>query len=321
MALAVARSAAVRRAPRAAARRAAVPPAQLRWAAYARAEVAATPPRPVGWCSRTAFQWAAVATVEAVVPAARTAQAAAAAATVPSAAVLRARSKRAAVLAATDPTERLHRWLAPAPTYAGWRKVLWLVWDWVRTFVRGARLMLLFTPLLCAVPVAVALPGTAPAVFRLLARTLEAAGPTYIKLGQWASTRPDLFPESMFDALTALHDQIAPHSFAETERVMTEAFGRPYTEVFAALDYEPIGSGCIAQVYVGRLRPEFADGRTDLDVAVKVVHPGTEKNMRRDLRLMLFGARLLETLVPSVQWLGVVDVVERFAEVCAGPTK
>jgi len=312
MALAVARTAAVRRAPWAASRRSAVPPAQMRWAADARARVAATPPRPVVWFSKPAFQRAAVATVVAVVPALRTAQAAAA---VPSAAVLRARSKRAAVLAATDPTERLHRWLAPAPTYSGWRKALWLVWDWVRTFVRGARLMLLFTPLLCAVPVAVLLPGTAPSVFRLLARTLEAAGPTYIKLGQWASTRPDLFPESMCDALTALHDQIAPHTFSETERVMTEAFGRPYTEVFTALDYEPIGSGCIAQVYVGRLQPEFAGGRTDLDVAVKVVHPGTEKNMRRDLRLMLFGARLLETLVSSLRWLGLVDVVERFAEV------
>jgi hypothetical protein len=222
---------------------------------------------------------------------------------------------------ALSPTsQRLARWLAPEPTDAGWRQVGWLLWDWLRTWTRAARLLVLFVPLLCAAPAAWALPYLAPAVYRLLARTLELAGPTYIKLGQWASTRPDLFPDALCAALQTLHDQIAPHAFAATAAALDRALGRPYTEVFASVAPAPLGSGCIAQVHVGRLRAAYADGTTETDVAIKVVHPGTEKNMRRDLRLMLFGASMLEALFPSVRWLGAVDVVEHFAEVHAAAT-
>ena len=218
-------------------------------------------------------------------------------------------------LTPTTTKARLERWLAPEPTDAGWRQVLWLAWDWTRTWVRAGRLLVLFVPILCTAPLAVLVPRLAAPFFRLLATTLELAGPTYIKLGQWASTRPDLFPDDMCVALTTLHDQIAPHAFADTAAILSTALGRPWTEVFATVDAVPIGSGCIAQVHVGRLRPEYAGGDAETDVAIKVVHPGTEKNMRRDLRLMLFGAALLETLVPTIRWLGAVEVVERFAEV------
>lgn len=83
--------------------------------------------------------------------------------------------------------------------------------------------------------------------------TLESAGPAFIKLGQWASTRRDLFPDDFCATLSALHLNCHPHSWAETEQLMEANFGPNWQDTLDIEDHTPIGCGCVAQVYRGRL--------------------------------------------------------------------
>lgn len=88
---------------------------------------------------------------------------------------------------------------------------------------------------------------------------LQNAGPAFVKLGQWASTRRDLFPDNFCGTLSALHLRCHPHSWAETERLMEASFGPKWQETLCIVDHAPIGSGCVAQVYQGQLY-RYRDG-------------------------------------------------------------
>src|SRR3982751_3163613 len=96
-----------------------------------------------------------------------------------------------------------------------------------------------------------------------LARDLEALGPTFIKVGQLLSTRPDVLPPDYLEALARLQDQVEPFPFKEVRRIIAEDFGRPLSRVFKRFDAEPLAAASLAQVHRARL----ANGR---DVAVKV---------------------------------------------------
>ncbi|XP_010190659.1 PREDICTED: uncharacterized aarF domain-containing protein kinase 2, partial [Mesitornis unicolor] len=76
-----------------------------------------------------------------------------------------------------------------------------------------------------------------------------AAGPTCIKLGQWASTRRDLFSESFCDEFSKLHVEVSPHPWGHTDELLRKAFGEDWTSILQFQSHEPVGSGCVAQVY------------------------------------------------------------------------
>jgi aarF domain-containing kinase len=81
----------------------------------------------------------------------------------------------------------------------------------------------------------------------LVTSTLEMAGPTFVKLGQWASTRPDIFhPDSCF-ALSRLHHDVHHIPFDDAKRVVELAFNAKLSDIFSEFQREPIGSGCVAQ--------------------------------------------------------------------------
>lgn len=105
---------------------------------------------------------------------------------------------------------------------------------------------------------------------------LQISGPTLIKWGQWASTRIDIFSANLCRHLSALHSTARTHSWAETEAVLTENLGPDWPD-FLYLESDPVGSGCVAQVYAGTLSvPSAKGGRPDRrKVAVKIIHPGT----------------------------------------------
>eukprot|EP00929_Paragymnodinium_shiwhaense_P102726 TRINITY_DN6594_c0_g1_i2.p1 TRINITY_DN6594_c0_g1~~TRINITY_DN6594_c0_g1_i2.p1 ORF type:complete len:575 (-),score=87.52 TRINITY_DN6594_c0_g1_i2:90-1814(-) len=86
---------------------------------------------------------------------------------------------------------------------------------------------------------------------------LQRSGPVFVKLGQWAATRPDLVPEAWCKELEMLHDSTTPHSFEHTNRVLNASFPEPnkWSNSFL-LEPSAKGSGCIAQVYVGMLQQE-----------------------------------------------------------------
>jgi predicted unusual protein kinase regulating ubiquinone biosynthesis (AarF/ABC1/UbiB family) len=111
-----------------------------------------------------------------------------------------------------------------------------------------------------------------------LARTIPALGPTFVKIGQVFSARPDVVPEPYLSQLSTLTDRVPCVPFARIEAELVRAYGAPVDEVFEAFDREPLAAGSLGQVYRARHQ-----GR---DVVVKVLRPGVEAVVRHDVRFV-----------------------------------
>ena len=116
----------------------------------------------------------------------------------------------------------------------------------------------------------------APGLADELADDLERMGPTYVKLGQLLSTRPDLVPPAYIDALTRLQDRLEPFPAEDAERIVAEELGVRVSKAFLEFESEPLAAASLGQVHRARLR----DGRT---VAVKVQRPGVREQLVRDM--------------------------------------
>jgi len=114
---------------------------------------------------------------------------------------------------------------------------------------------------------------------RRLREAFERLGPTFGKLGQVLSTRPDLLPEEYLDELASLQSDVPPLTEAEVVAVMERELGVPWEDVFSAIDPEPLAAGTIGQVHRARL----ANGAR---VVVKVQRPGAAELVERDLELL-----------------------------------
>uniref|UniRef100_A0A8C3H1F0 AarF domain containing kinase 2 n=1 Tax=Corvus moneduloides TaxID=1196302 RepID=A0A8C3H1F0_CORMO len=119
----------------------------------------------------------------------------------------------------------------------------------LRLGVRACGLLLRFGPLLLLYPLSRLWPGMGARWLRLLRRAAEAAGPTCVKLGQWASTRRDLFSEAFCDEFSKLHVEVSPHPWGHTDELLRKAFGEDWMGILKFQSREPVGSGCVAQVY------------------------------------------------------------------------
>jgi ubiquinone biosynthesis protein len=114
---------------------------------------------------------------------------------------------------------------------------------------------------------------------RRLREALEKLGPTFGKLGQILSTRPDLISEEYVAELAALQSDVPPMSEGEVVAMMERELAVPWEDVFSAIDPEPLAAGTIAQVH----RARMADGHR---VVVKVQRPEAEELVRSDLALL-----------------------------------
>lgn len=108
---------------------------------------------------------------------------------------------------------------------------------------------------------------------------LEELGPTYVKIGQIASTRSDILPKEYCDAFEQLHADVTPMPFETVVECIEKAYGRPWDDVFVAIDPKPLGSASIAQVH----RAVLINGDV---VAVKVRRPGIVQQMSDDINIM-----------------------------------
>ncbi len=142
---------------------------------------------------------------------------------------------------------------------------------------------------------------------------LEELGPTYIKLGQLLSTRPDLIPAEFVTELIKLQDNVPPFDFSETEMIFLSQFGVGAEEFFASIDKEPVASASIAQVY--RARSKEGD-----ELAVKVQRPDIKKVIEVDLEIMLHLATLMERHIEEFALHRPVRIVEEFARVIENET-
>lgn len=135
-----------------------------------------------------------------------------------------------------------------------------------------------------------------------VAQLCEALGPTFIKVGQILSARPDLLPATMGPPLLRLQDQIAPFDSARIPGIIESAFGRPLSEVFASFDLAPVASASIAQVHRACLK----DGR---DVAVKIRRPGIGQVVNNDMRILELISRALVKL-PGMRAVPLLELVD-----------
>ena len=130
-------------------------------------------------------------------------------------------------------------------------------------------------------------------------------GPTYVKLGQLLSSRPDILPAAWIAELSLLQDSCDPVPVADIRREIESGLGRPVGELFAWLDPVPVASASIAQVHRARTHG-------GADVAVKVQRPGVREQFESDLGLLTYVARLLEALVEETGVYAPSDIVEEF---------
>ncbi len=152
------------------------------------------------------------------------------------------------------------------------------------------------------------LPGSdIPRGERVRAAFLE-LGPVYIKLGQLLSTRRDLLPADVADALATLQDKVPPIEGFDVAQFVTEVLGQDSGEVFKRLDAEPLASASIAQVHAA----ELANGD---DVVVKLVRPGIRRQIQADMALLKSLAVWLDEHVPEARRLKLPRVTEDHEQV------
>ncbi|XP_038136346.1 uncharacterized aarF domain-containing protein kinase 2 [Cyprinodon tularosa] len=124
----------------------------------------------------------------------------------------------------------------------------------IRLSLRALVLLFKFGPLLLLSPLALISTHCASYWLEALLWVTETSGPTFIKLGQWASTRRDIFSKEFCERFSRLHVKVRPHPWAHTKECLRRAFGESWRRVLVFDSKEPVGSGCVAQVYRGWAR-------------------------------------------------------------------
>ncbi|KAL7573219.1 hypothetical protein ACA910_018871 [Epithemia clementina (nom. ined.)] len=164
--------------------------------------------------------------------------------------------------------------------------------------------------------------------FSVALQCVQASGAAVIKLMQWAGSRPDLFGYEFCAIFAQLQDHTKPHDWRYTETVLEQALGSHWQERILDIYPQPLGSGCIGQVYRGTILvaeddedddPSWTTMRSSSkgqnatnkkknaskepktqDVAIKVLHPNVQEDIETDLDLMRFWVRVLDRVLPYV---------------------
>lgn len=232
-----------------------------------------------------------------------------------------------------------------------WRFVDGYIVEPIATGFRFLHLIIIFVPVLATVP-AIWLGARVQDKdnersgtlwwYWFLVSSMERAGAAFIKLGQWAASRTDIFPTELCMIMSSLHSNAPAHSLHITKKTIERAFSMKFEDIFDEFQETPLGVGAIAQVYKAKLKPSLADVDEDpaaqpqtlrertmkrVDpilkktpqrvpsnyVAIKVLHPKIERVVRRDLRIMGFFAEVVNA-IPTMEWLSFPDEVKQFGE-------
>lgn len=145
------------------------------------------------------------------------------------------------------------------------------------------------------------------AMARRLRLVLEELGPTFVKLGQMLSQRPDLLPPAFLKELGKLREHVKPFPFEELRRIVEHELRGKLEEVFPSFEAQPLASGSIAQVH-GAVTHE------NRRVVVKVKRPGIDRIIATDIDLMMQLAHIVERHVPELAVIRPVMIVEEFAK-------
>jgi predicted unusual protein kinase regulating ubiquinone biosynthesis (AarF/ABC1/UbiB family) len=233
------------------------------------------------------------------------------------------------IAAASAATQRLRTDLEAAiDTPENWKN--WQAQDWEETALaslgrskisrfwmaakRMATLTALTSPLMVLMPLSYVSSTAQDASWKYALWGIEQAGPTWIKLVQWATTRQDLFSPEFCQYFGKLRDDTEGHAWKDTVKILQNELGdaRGALEV----DPKPIGSGCIAQVYRGRLTEATPHYPKDTKVAIKVQHPGIWHKVCMDFYILIKMAKGLEAIpYVNLEYLSLVDTVRQFRDI------
>jgi predicted unusual protein kinase regulating ubiquinone biosynthesis (AarF/ABC1/UbiB family) len=139
----------------------------------------------------------------------------------------------------------------------------------------------------------------------VLLDTLLTLGPTFIKLGQLLSTRPDVLPPEYVDVLSSLQDEVPPAEWEAAREVLESELG-PVDEVYNEFDPDPISGASLGQVHTASFRGE--------EVAVKIRRPGIESLVEADLRVLRWSVPILIFLIDDARSFSLENLVDEFAK-------
>jgi ubiquinone biosynthesis protein len=137
---------------------------------------------------------------------------------------------------------------------------------------------------------------------------LQDLGPSFIKLGQIASTRGDVLPPELIVELKKLQDDVPPVPFEQIKEVVESSLGAPIAEIFVRFDEKPLATASIGQVH----RAVLATPDGEQDVVVKVQRPGVATTVLRDLELLHMMAAAIERAIPDSRIYSPVGLVQQF---------
>ncbi len=143
-----------------------------------------------------------------------------------------------------------------------------------------------------------------PAHFR---EALEELGPTFVKLGQMLSTRPDLLPPSYIEELTKLQDRVPPQPWPEIRQVLIAELQAPPEEIFAEVDPRPMAAASLGQVHFARLH-------NGDKVVIKAQRPGILDNIRTDLEIIQDLSGYAEQHTAMGRLYNLEGIAEEFAD-------
>ena len=124
----------------------------------------------------------------------------------------------------------------------------------IKDVARVIELIFIFSPTFILAPLLIWREDTRELLNTIFVWCIQKAGPTFIKIGQWASTRPDIFPPETCKMLRVLHSTVKSEPFSNVKKMIEDSIGLPINEIFDDFDRDPIGCGCVAQVYRAKMR-------------------------------------------------------------------
>lgn len=135
---------------------------------------------------------------------------------------------------------------------------------------------------------------------------LEELGPTFIKLGQILSTRPDLLPPSYLSQLEKLQERVTPVDFEQIKMIIESELDQPISVVFPEIDPQPVAAASIGQVHSAKLR-------TGETVVIKVQRPGVKKTIVIDLEILGDIAHFLQSRTEWGRTYNILGLVDEFS--------
>ena len=142
-----------------------------------------------------------------------------------------------------------------------------------------------------------------------LSKTLKKLGPTWIKLGQFLSTRPDIIGKDLSDKLKKLQDKVEPFTITKAKEILQKEFKEDYEDIFIEI-MPSEAAASIAQVHKGKVKLN----NEKYDVAIKILRPSIEREIKRDLRNFFVTAKIMERFSKEAKRLRLVEVVKTLAE-------